>query len=142
MILLNLIELIEFFGGQALMDNSFFNFENKGKNRIEALKIFSLEMIILILKFFKSKKLEKTFIKKTKSILSEILLCFCISESKSYYLLSFKIFRLLIPYREELKSELGSIIELVFMKLITSENTSFAHRNDAIIVNIFYNFEK
>lgn len=119
------------------MDNSFFNLENKGKNRIETLKIFSLEMIILILKFFKSKNHEKAFIKQTKNILSELLLFFCVSESKSYYLLAFKIFRLLIPHREELKSELGTIIELVFMKLITSENTSFSHRNDSIIVNFF-----
>ena len=132
--MLDLIELIDFFGGQALMDNSFFNLENKGKNRIEALKIFSLEMIILILNFFKSKNLETKFIQKIKNILTEILLYFCISESKSYYFLAFKIFRLLIPHREELKSELGTIIESVFMKLITSENTSFLHRNDAIIV--------
>ena len=78
---------------------------------------------------------QKDFINPIKENLCEILLKNSICQEKQIFTLSFKIFLLLVyNYKEHVKSEIVLFIEQIFLKILSSGNSSFSHRYSSLQV--------
>lgn len=101
-------------------------------------KLFSIEILFSLLEYFSSfPQTSKSFIIKIKDSLCELLLKNCICQEKQVFLLSFRTFLVLMQsYKEFLKPQIVLFIEQIFLKLLSSKNSSFPHRQASLQVKI------
>ena len=92
-------------------------------------KTITLELILKILESPNSIFVHNIkIIYLLKSSLCDALLKNSFSQEKAVFAMSFTIFAFLVEhYREHLKAEIATFIEIVFLKILDSMNSSFNH---------------
>lgn len=119
------------------------------------MKIFSFEILASILDYFGNFFLfYRDFIVEIKDLLCETVLKNCLHQEKQFFVLAYKIFIILVMnYRHFLKDEIQVLMEQIFLKILTSGNSSFSHRfyslqvvfrffsNYQILIEFFLNYD-